>query len=68
MQTISKKDWLTIPEKAQKEVYNFFLSVKERYSKNDSSNQEMSETKAYSNHSAKLVDDWQNDTEDDIWK
>ncbi|MDB9744039.1 DUF2281 domain-containing protein [Fibrobacterales bacterium] len=63
MQTIPQYDWQEMPEEAQREVYDFFLFIKQRYSKSDES-----ELKAFSNHSANLVEEWLDDEEDDVWK
>ncbi len=35
---------------------------------NEESAAELSALKAYSNHSANLVEDWGHDSEDDVWK
>ena len=31
-------------------------------------NQDLTETKALSNHSANLIDEWKESSEDDVWK
>lgn len=64
MQTISQQDWQKIPEQAQQEVYDFFLFLKQRYSEMESKE----DTLAFSHHSANLVDEWQGEAEDEIWK
>lgn len=61
--TIQKQDWQTIPKQAQQEVYDFFQFVKQKYQSKD----EM-ETINFSNHSANLIKDWQDDKEDEIWQ
>jgi hypothetical protein len=63
MQTIPQYDWQKMPEEAQREVYDFFLFIKQRYSKSDES-----ELQALSNHSANLVVEWLDDEEDEVWK
>lgn len=66
MQTIPKQDWQAMPEQAQQEVYDFFLFIKQRYLSSQS--QDNSETIAFSNHSANLIEDWKNEEEDAVWK
>ena len=66
MHAIPKQDWQSMPEQAQQEVYDFFLFIKQRYSSEQS--QDGSETIAFSDHSANLIEDWKNDAEDAIWK
>ena len=66
MQLIKEKDWKTLPEPAQQEVYDFFLFIKQRYG--NQTDQDKSETIAFSNHSANTIDEWRDDKEDDVWK
>ena len=54
-----------IPKHAQQEVYDFFLFLKQRYSSNLT---QESETLAFSNHSANLIEEWKNEEEDAVWK
>ena len=81
MQIILDKEWKTLPEQAQLEVYNYFLFIKQQYilkakgekkqkniaNKSDVISDEY-DTILFSNHSANLVEDWKNDKEDDVWK
>lgn len=64
MNTITKQDWQSLPEQAQQEVYDFFLYIKQRYN----SKSDQSETIAFSNHSANLIEEWQDEKEDEVWK
>jgi hypothetical protein len=66
MHTIPKQEWLSIPEQAQQEVYNFFLFTKQKLKSEHK--QDDSETLAFSNHSANLIEDWKNEDEDSVWK
>jgi len=66
MKLIPKEEWQTIPEQAQHEVYDFFLFIKQRYS--ETTAVEQNETRAFSNHSANLIDDWKTPEEDAVWK
>jgi len=66
MQLIKEQDWKTLPEPAQQEVYDFFLFIKQRYGKQ--TDQDKSETIAFSNHSANTIEEWLDDKEDDVWK
>ena len=66
MLPIKEQDWKTLPEPAQKEVYDFFMFIKQRYAKQTKQNK--SDTIAFSNHSASTIDEWLDDKEDEIWK
>ena len=66
MQLIKEQEWKTLPEPAQQEVYDFFLFIKQRYG--NQTDQDKSETIAFSNHSANTIDEWRDDKEDDVWK
>lgn len=69
MQAINKQDWQSLPEQGQKEIYEFFLSIKQRYaSKPHQEPSEQSETNALSNHSANSISEWHDKVEDDVWK
>ena len=69
MKTIDKQEWQALPEHAQREVYDFFLFVKQRYAKNNKDTQrDRAETLLFSNHSANLVEEWLDDAEDEVWK
>ena len=68
MQTILEREWQTIPEHAQKEVYNFFLFIKQQYvlkTKDKDTDNDNNDTILFSNHSANLVEEWKDDKEDD---
>lgn len=67
MQTIRDEDWQTLPEHAQNEVYDFFLFIKQRYEKQTRQTSDVSETIAFSNHSASSIEEWLSDKEDEIW-
>lgn len=54
-----------LPEQAQKEVYDYFLFVKQQYLVKKQTDNEIP---AYSDHSANLVDEWLGDSEDTVWK
>lgn len=56
---ISRQDWQQLPEKARREVLDFFLFVKARYAKQA----KMSETALLSEHA--LAEDWLN--KDEAW-
>lgn len=66
MQTITEQDWQTLPEYAQREIYDFFLFIKSRIVTTPL-NHETQETQDFSNHSANTVEDWLNQSEDEIW-
>ncbi|MCF7971767.1 MAG: virulence RhuM family protein [Methylococcaceae bacterium] len=55
-----------IREIRTQEVYDFFLFIKQRYGKQ--TDQDKSETIAFSNHSANTIEEWRDDKEDDVWK
>ncbi|TXK93233.1 hypothetical protein BMR08_18110 [Methylococcaceae bacterium CS2] len=66
MQLIKEQDWQPLPESAQQEVYDFFIFIKQRYV--TQTNQDQSETTAFSNHSANTIGEWLDDKEDAVWK
>ena len=66
MQAITEQDWQVLPEYAQREVYDFFLFIRERYVKIQLSQGEL-ETRAFSNHSANTVEEWLDEKEDELW-
>lgn len=69
VKTISKREWQALPEQAQRAIYDFFLFVKQRYTKNDKGAQrDRTETLLFSNHSANLIEEWLDDAEDEVWK
>ena len=69
MQAINEQDWITLPEPAQQEVYDFFVFIKQRYDKQTRQKRgDQAEALAFSNHSANTVEQWLDDREDEIWK
>lgn len=66
MQTITEQDWQSLPEYAQREIYDFFLFIKSRVVITPL-NHDAIETRTFSNHSANTVEDWLNPSEDEIW-
>ena len=63
MHAIPEKQWQELPEIAQQMLYDFYCFVKTRYSK-----QETTETQVFSEHTANLIAEWQDPSEDEIWK
>ncbi len=69
MHAIKEQDWITLPEQAQQEVYDFFIFIKQRYDKQtQQKHNDATETLAFSNHSANTVEQWLDDKEDEVWK
>ena len=82
MKGINKQEWQALPEQAQREIYDFFLLVKQQYAKDKKHTQpdldhasqisklleDRVETVLFSNHSANLVEDWLDDEEDEVWR
>ena len=69
MKTIDKRGWQALPEQAQREVYDFFLFVKQHYANgNKDTQRDRAKTLLFSNHSANLVEEWLDDAEDEVWK
>ena len=82
VKAISKKEWQDLPDEAQREVYDYFKLMKQRYAKGKSGThldlnrasqavkllKDKAETLLFSNHSANLVEDWLDDEEDEVWK
>ena len=69
MRAIDQREWQSLPEQAQREIYDFFLFLKQRYEKQArQTRQDEAETLLFSNHSANLIEDWLDDTEDEVWK
>ncbi len=66
MQAITEQDWQTLPEYAQREIYDFFLFIQSRIATMPLTHDAI-ETQAFSNHSAATVEDWLNQSEDEIW-
>ena len=63
MQNIQVEQWQKLPEIAQQELHDFYIFLKQRYT-----DQDIIDTQSLSNHTANLIDDWQEETEDAIWK
>ena len=69
MQAIDNREWQSLPEQAQQEIYDFFLFIKQRYEKQARQAQhDAAETLLFSNHSANLIAEWLDDSEDEVWK
>ncbi|MBF0266155.1 MAG: hypothetical protein HQL46_12895 [Gammaproteobacteria bacterium] len=69
MQSIKQTEWVSLPEQAQREVYDFFLTIKKKYAtKSEQKSKQESEILAFSNHSANTISEWLDDAEDDVWK
>lgn len=69
MRAIDQREWQSLPEQAQREIYDFFLFLKQRYEKQArQTRQDEAETSLFSNHSANLIEEWLDDTEDEGWK
>ena len=64
MNVIEIQEWQALPDQAQQEVYDFFLFVKQQYLAKIESGKEI---RLYSNHSANLVEEWLDDSEDTVW-
>jgi hypothetical protein len=64
---IEQQEWQSLPEHAQREIYDFFLFIKQRYEQRATQKNDLNETLAFSNHSANLVEEWASDKEDEIW-
>jgi len=64
---IEQQEWQGLPEHAQREIYDFFLFIKQRYEQRATQKNDLSETLAFSNHSANLVEEWTSEKEDEVW-
>lgn len=64
---IKQQEWQSLPKHAQREIYDFFLFIKQRYQNHATQKNDSNETLAFSNHSANLVNDWKDEKEDEIW-
>jgi hypothetical protein len=65
--TIEQQEWQSLPEHAQREIYDFFLFIKQRYEQRATYENDLNDTLAFSNHSANLVEEWASNKEDEIW-
>ena len=69
MQAIDNQEWQSLPEQAQQEIYDFFLFIKQRYEKQARQGQhDKTETLLFPNYSANLIEEWLDDSEDEVWK
>ena len=70
MQAIDNQEWQSLPEQAQQEIYHFFLFIKQRYEKQTQrqAQHDEIETLLFSNHSANLIEEWLDDSEDEAWR
>ena len=69
MQAIDNQEWQSLPEQAQQEIYDFFLFIKQRYEKQArQAQQNKTATLLFSNHSANLIEEWLDDSEDEVWQ
>ena len=69
MQAIDNQEWQSLPEQAQQEIYDFFLFIKQRYERRARQTQhDETETLLFSNHSANSIEEWLDDSEEDVWK
>jgi hypothetical protein len=64
---IEQQEWQSLPEHAQREIYDFFLFIKQRYQNHATQKDDSNQTLVFSNHNANLVDDWKDEKEDEIW-
>ncbi len=69
MDPIDNQEWQSLSEQAQQEVYDFFLFIKQRHKQQVRKAQHnQAETLLFSNHSANLVEEWLDDSEDEVWQ
>jgi hypothetical protein len=61
---IEQQEWQSLPEYAQRDVYNYFLHIKQRCESKSYIERNKSETIAFSNHSASNIEEWASDKED----
>lgn len=64
---IEPQEWQSLPKHAQREIYDFFLFIKQRYEKHTVQKDDLNDTFAFSNHSANRVEEWASDQEDEVW-
>ncbi|WFE68773.1 hypothetical protein P8S54_00605 [Thiomicrospira sp. R3] len=65
IETISTKEWQTLPEHAQQEVKDFFLFIKAKYAHQSQAKQLDNEAMLLSEQA--LAKDWLNPEEDKAW-
>ena len=69
MEPIDNQEWQSLSERAQQEVYDFFLFVKQRHEQQARRAQpDQGETLLLSNHSANLIEEWLDNSEDEVWQ
>ena len=69
MEPIDNQEWQSLSEQAQQEVYDFFLFIKQRHEQQVRQAQhDKAETLLLSNHSANLIEEWLDDSEDEVWQ
>ena len=69
MDPIDNQEWQSLSEQAQQEVYDFFLFIKQRHEQQvQQAQHNQAETLLFSNHSANLVEEWLDDSEDEVWQ
>jgi hypothetical protein len=61
---IKQQEWQSLPEYAQRDVYDYFLHIKQRCESKSYIERNKSETIAFSNHSASNIEEWASDKED----
>ena len=68
MEPIGNREWQSLSEQAQREVCDFFLFVKQRGERQErQTQQDQTETLIFQKHSANLVEEWLDDSEDEVW-
>ena len=64
---IEQQEWQSLPEYAKRDVYDYFLHIKQRRESKSYIERNKSETIAFSNHSASNIEEWASDKEDEVW-
>ena len=64
---IEQQEWQSLPEYAQRDVYDYFLLIKQRCESKSYIERNKSETITFSNHSASNIEEWASDKEDEVW-
>lgn len=69
MEPIDTQEWQSLSEQAQQEVYDFFLFVKQRHEQQvQQARHDQVETLLLSNYSANLIEEWLDNSEDEVWQ
>ena len=69
MEPIDNQEWQSLSEQAQQEVYDFFLFVKQRHEQQvQQARHDQAETLLLSNYSANLIEEWLDNSEDEVWQ